>query len=128
PRLHPAAHHGKRQPMAQRKDTREEVDPKQGSGCRPVARAHILTVPPHARPPHRLLHPVRVAQVPDLGRRVLALSEWKITPATVPPRVATAIRSAAQPRDARRCSAMAQPITQRENTSSTVARYSQSSP
>jgi hypothetical protein len=55
------------------------------------------------------------------------LSEWKITPAAWPPRVATAIRSAAQTSDARRGSAMARPITRRENTSSTVARYSQPS-
>ena len=36
-----------------------EVGPKQGSGCRPVARAHILTVPTHARSGHRLQHPGR---------------------------------------------------------------------
>ena len=44
-----------------------EVGPKQGSGCRPVARAHILTVPAHARPAHRLLHAVRVAECAELG-------------------------------------------------------------
>src|ERR671936_118904 len=54
-------------------------------------------------------------------------SEWKITPAIRPPRVATAIRSASQTSDARRCVVTAQPITRRENTSSTTARYSQPS-
>src|SRR5262249_59268874 len=54
-------------------------------------------------------------------------SVGKITPPTDPPRVAMAIRSAAQTSDARRCSATAQPITRREKTSSTVATYSQPS-
>src|SRR5207245_10675870 len=85
-------------------------------------------VPAHPGLPHRLLHPVRVAERAELGRRVLQpRSEWKITPATLPPRVATAIRSASHTSSARRCVAKAQPMTRRENTSRTVARYSQPS-
>lgn len=35
----------RRQPTDQRKDTPKKVDPKQGSGCRPVAHPRILTIP-----------------------------------------------------------------------------------
>lgn len=43
------------------------------------------------------------------------LSEWKITPLTVPPRVAMAILRASQASSARMWLARAQPITRRQS-------------
>jgi len=59
-------------------------------------------VPAHPRASHRLLHAVRRAQGAELGGGILtAVVEWKITPATWPPRAATAMRIASQTSDAR---------------------------
>jgi hypothetical protein len=68
------------------------------------------TAAPHAR------HRARDTRRPCT---VQSRSEWKITPATLPPRVATAIRNASHASSVRRGVAIAHPITRRENTSST---------